>query len=342
MDYAQLVMELSAAAGPSGYEDAARDLIKKHLEPLCGEVRTDVMGNIIAIKRCGVPGARSVMLDAHMDEIGFIVTGHENGYLRFATLGGIDPRMLPAAEVRLLTPEPVYGVIDVMPPHALSAEDMDKPLPADKLFIDVGMTQEQAEAAIPLGTPGVYAAGAHLIGEGSICGKSLDDRSCAAIVIKTMEQLQGQRLGVDVICLISTQEEVGVRGATAGAFGAAPDYAIALDVTHGATPDAPKHKTLEMGGGAAIGVGPNCNRRLTDEIIKTAKEEGLPYQLEVMEGCSGTDGWAIQVSGEGIATAIVSLPIKYMHSPIETMRIADGENIIKLMAQFIRRAGEVL
>lgn len=342
MDYSELVIELSAAAGPSGFEDAARETIKKHLEPFCDELKTDVMGNIIAIRRCGEPGAKSILLDAHMDEIGFIVTGHENGYLRFATLGGIDPRMLPAAEVRLLTGEPIYGVIDVMPPHALSAEDMDKPLPIDKLFIDIGMTQEQAEKNVPLGTPGVYAAGAYRIGENSICGKSLDDRACAAIIIKTMEELCGKKLGVDIICLISTQEELGMRGAITGAFGAAPDYAIALDVTHGATPDAPKHKTLEMDKGGAIGIGPNFNRHLTDEIIKAAKEADIPHQLEVIEGCSGTDAWGIQVTAEGIATALVSLPIKYMHSPIETMRISDGEAIIKLLTGFAERAGEVL
>lgn len=335
-------MSLCSVPGPSGFEDAARELITEKLQSFCDEVRTDAMGNIIAMRRSRAEGAKTLLLDAHMDEIGFIVTGHENGYLRFSTLGGIDARMLPAAEVKLLTAEPSYGVIDVMPVHALSKEDMDKALDAEKLFIDVGMSQNEAVEKIPVGTPGVYACSASRLGEGSICGKSLDDRACAAIIIKAMEAVRDDDLGVNVCCLISTQEEVGMRGAIAGAFGVHPDYAIAIDVTHGATPDAPKHKTLEMGKGAAIGLGPNCTRRLTDEIVAVAEEEKLPYQFEVMSGCSGTNGWAIQVSREGVATAIVSLPIKYMHSPIETMRIEDGENIVRLLAAFIRRAGEVL
>lgn len=342
MDYSQLVIELSSACGPSGYEDAVRELIKERLAPYVDETKTDAMGNLITVRRCGKSGARSIMLNAHMDEIGFVVTGYEKGCLRFAALGGVDPRMLPAAEVRILTPEPLYGVVDVMPPHALSSEDMDKSLPIDKLYIDVGMSQEEAEKRVPLGTAVVYSAAAQPLGNGMICGKALDDRSCVAIILKVLEVLHNKPLDMDIYCLISTQEELGTRGAIVGAYGVAPDYAIALDVTHGGTPDAPKHKTLEMGKGAAIGVGPNFNRHLTEAIIDTAVERELPYQLEVAAGHSGTDAWPIQVSRQGVATALVSLPLKYMHSPVETIRVSDGESIIELLTQFLQRAGEVL
>lgn len=342
MELSQLIIDLCSAPGPSGFEDAAAAAVKEYLAPYVDEIRTDVMGNLAAVRRCGKPNAKSIMLEAHIDEIGLIVTGYDKGYLRFSSLGGIDARMLPAREIKLLTPEPVYGVIDVLPPHALSREDMEKALPADKLYIDVGMTQEEAEAAIPVGTPAVFAGGVMRLGEGSLCGKSLDDRACAALIIKAMEELSRRSPDLDVYCLFSTQEEVGLRGAKVGAYGVDPDYAIALDVTFAIQPDVPKTKACEMGKGGAIGVGPNFNRTLTDRIIDTAKAHGLPYQLEVCRGDSGTDAWVIQVSRGGVATALISLPIRYMHSPVETMLLADGENIVSLLTEFIAEAGEVL
>ena len=342
MDYAQLAIELGSACGPSGYEDAVRELVTERLGEYTHEIKTDAMGNVIALRRCGKEGARSLLLCAHMDEVGFVVTGHEKGYLRFACLGGVDARMLPGCEMRILTPEPLYGVVDVMPVHALTKEEQGKPLAADKLYIDVGLTQEQAVERVPLGTPAVYGGGVQRLGAEMLCGKSMDDRSCVAVIIKLMEALQNAELDMDVYCLISTQEELGTRGAVTGAYGAAPDYAIVLDVTHAETPDAPKHKTFKLGGGAAVGVGPNFNRRLTDAIIDTAKNSGLDYQLEVIAGNSGTDAWPIQVSRGGVASALVSLPLKYMHSPVETLKISDAENIIELLTKFINCAGEVL
>lgn len=342
MELTKLITDLCSAAGPSGFEDAAVACAKEYLAPYVDEIKTDVMGSLIAVKRCGKPGAKSIMLDAHIDEIGLIVTGHTDGYLRFNTLGGIDPRMLPAREIKILTEQPIYGVVDVMPPHALSAEDMDKSLPIDKLYIDIGMTQEAAEAAVPVGTPAVFADGIVRLGEGSLCGKSLDDRACAALIIRTMEKLAGRELDMDIYCLLSVQEEVGCRGAVTGAYGIAPDYAIVLDVTFGNQPDVPKSKSSEMGKGAAIAVGPHLNRSLTNKMIEKAKEKEIAYQIEVCAGGTGTNASPIQISREGVATALVSLPIKYMHSPVETMLIEDGENIVKLLTEFIAEAGEVL
>ena len=250
--------------------------------------------------------------------------------------------MLPAREIKILADKPIYGVIDVMPPHALSSSDMSKALEIDKLYIDIGMDEASAKAAVPVGTPCVYADGAFRLGEGSICGKSLDNRSCAAIIIKTMESLAKMELGVDIVCLFAVQEEIGLRGAVTGTFGLEPDYAIVLDVTFGKTPDVEAWKCLEMGGGPAIAAGPNTNRAFTKKIIDKALEKEIPYQIEVLPGNSGTDAWVVQTSRQGVATAIISLPLKYMHSPVETMYISDSENIIKLLGEFIADAGEVL
>lgn len=342
MDTKELIRELSALGGPSGFEAPAAKRIAELLSPLADEVKTDRMGNVIAVKRCGVPGAKKLMLEAHMDEIGLIVTGYDKGFLRFATLGGMDSKMLPALEVRVLADKPVYGVIDTMPPHVLTAAEMDKAFDPDKLRINVGLSEEETKARIPLGTPVVFASLCTELGETRLCGKSLDDRACVAILIRVLEAVQNEKLDMDLILLISTQEEVGGRGAVTGTFAMEPDYAVAVDVTHAHTPDAKKSDTLEMCGGAAIGVGPNMNHNITSALIGIAKEKNWPYQIEVMRGSSGTDGWEIQVSREGVSTAVVSLPLRYMHTPVEVVDVEDAENIVRLLAEFVRRAGEVL
>lgn len=338
MELIQLTKELCSLSGPSGFESAVFDYIAGYVSPFADEVKTDAMGNLIALKRCGKPGAKTILLDAHMDEIGFVVTAVENGFLKFSELGGVDARMLPAREVKVLTEPPLFGVIDTMPPHALKKEDMDKAIESDKLYIDVGLPQEEAERLVRPGTPVVYAAGCEELGEKQLCGKALDDRSCAAILMKAFEELSAMELSVDVVLLISTQEEVGLRGAAVGAYNAMPDYAIVVDVTHAKTPDAPE-VTMELGKGAAIGIGPNMNRAMTKRLFALAEERKIPCQTEVCPGgSSGTNAAVIQVSREGVATALVSLPIKYMHTPLETACCEDMESVRRLVVAYVAEA----
>ena len=342
MELAERISRLSCVPGPSGFESAARETAAALLQPYVDELQVDAMGNLIGIRRCGKAHARRLMLDAHMDEIGFLVTGIEEGFLRFANLGGVDPRMLPAREVQVLTEPPVFGIITTIPPEAEPGHDADQTLDPERLRIDVGMGQACAEARIPLGTPAVFASGCERLNEDILCGKALDDRACVAILIQTLERLQHTELDVDLYCLISTQEEVGLRGAATGAYAIQPDYAVAVDVTHAYTPDAKREKTLTMGNGAAIGVGPNMNRNITNALLALAEEAKLPYQVEVIAGHSGTNGWVIQTSRAGVSTAVVSLPIKYMHTPVETGSLRDAEAIVELLTQFAMRIGEVL
>ncbi|MEG0777356.1 MAG: M20/M25/M40 family metallo-hydrolase [Oscillospiraceae bacterium] len=335
-----LIFDLCGLAAPSGFEDNAFKRISELLSPYVDEIKTDAMGNLIAVKKCGRENAKRLMLDAHMDEIGFIITDIEKGFLRFSSIGGVDPRMLPTREVRVLIDPPIFGVIDTMPPHALSSEDMDKSIDAKKLFIDVGLSEDEAKRRIPLGTPAVFAGGCISLAENIISGKALDDRACVAIIIKAMENLFEKDLGADIYCLISSQEELGMRGATTGIYGIDPDFAIAIDVTHAATPDSKKGETMEMSRGVAIGVGPSMNRSITNALFETARKNKLSFQTEVMGGSSGTNGWVFQVSREGVSTAVLSLPIKYMHSPVETMDLADAEAIVSLLTEFIINIGE--
>lgn len=341
MDFFDTLDRLCTLAGPSGFEHDVTEAAESLLKPLADQVFRDRLGNVVAVKHCGRPQAKRLLLDAHLDEIGFMVTGIEEGFLRFAPIGGVDPRMLPARELTILTrPEPLFGVVACLPPHVQTAADHDKAVKLEDLRVDIGMTQEEAERAVPIGTPMVYREGVtHLAGD-TISGKALDDRSCFAILLRTLELLQTAPLDVDVYVMGSVQEETTGLGAVTGTNGLTPDWCVAVDVTFARTPgltedDAP----CVLRGGPAIGVGPNMTGWMSQRMIEKARDLAIPYQLEVMEGSTGTNGWFMQVCQAGIPTSVVSLPLRYMHSPIETISEADMERTAQLLAAFAEGLG---
>ena len=340
MDYTRVLQQLCALPGPSGFEGPVARAAADLLRPWVDEVEVDRMGNVLGVRRCGREGAPKLLLDAHLDEIGFLVTGHRDGFLRFVPLGGVDPRMLPDREITLLTDPPVLGVVACLPPHVQSREEMDQSRPIDTLYLDVGLSQEEAERRIPVGTPAVYRTGCFPLGEDLLCGKALDDRACFAALLGAAEQLAGEELDVDLYILGSTQEETHSTGAITAAYRVIPDLCVAVDVTHGSSPDAPKEKTFPLGGGPVVGVGPNCTRWMSQRLFRVGKALGLTCQTEVMAGHSGTNGWPLQISREGVATAVLSVPLRYMHTPVEVVHRRDVEDTARLLAAFVRGIGE--
>lgn len=343
MEYSLLREMLSALCplpGPSGFERPVTLCAAELLRPLVDEVSVDRMGNLVGIRRCGIPGAKRILLDAHLDEIGLIVIGAEDGFLRFRSIGGVDPRMLPDREVTILTNPPLFGVVACLPPHVQRAGDADKSVPIPDLFIDTGLTQEEAETLIPAGTPCVFRDGCFPLGHRQMCGKSMDDRSCFVTLLRAAQLLKDKILDVDLYILGSTREEVSYGGAATAVWANTPDCCVAVDVTHGKTPDSPKDRTYELGGGPVIGVGPNMTRWMTERMIAKAQTMDIPVQLEVMAGSSGTNGWDMQITREGVATAVLSLPLKYMHSPVETLDLSDMEAVAALLAAFVEGIGE--
>ena len=335
MNYEEVLNRLCGLSGPSGFEQAAAQAARELLEPLVDEVSVNRLGSVLGVRRCGKENAPKLLLDAHLDEIGFIVTGHQDGFLRFATLGGVDPRMLPDREVTIMTQPPMLGVVACLPPHIQSGSDMDKSIPVSESYIDVGLSQEEAEKRIPIGTPITFRGSCFPLGEELLCGKAMDDRACFAILLDVMERLQGKDLHVDVYVLGSTQEETSSAGAVTAAYGVAPEMCVAVDVTHGATPDAKKEETFPLGDGPVVGVGPNCVRWMSDRFTAIAEKLEIPSQIEVMSGHSGTNAWPLQISREGIATAVLSLPLRYMHTPLEVCSRKDLEETAKLLAAFV-------
>lgn len=331
---AALIRALSALNGPSGFETAAAERAAELLAPLSDEVHIDRLGNVLAVRRCGKDKAKKLLWDAHLDEIGLIVTGHDKGFLRFGEIGGIDPRVLPDREVTLLTDPPVQGVITCLPPHLQSREDMEKAIPMEDLRIDAGLPPQRAEKEIPVGTPVVFRKQSFRMGRNCLCGNALDDRSCFAVLLRALELLKDRKLNVDLYLLGSVREEINGAGAIVGAYTVCPDYAVAVDVTHGVTSDSGREDAFPLGGGPAIGVGPNMNRALTERLKDAARRHDIPFGIEVMSGSSGTNGWDFQISREGVATAVLSLPLRYMHTPNEVISLADAEATAQLLAAF--------
>ena len=334
MDFIPVLEQLSSLGGPSGFERPVAEAAAALLRPYMEETYIDRYGNVVGIRRCGLPGAKRLLLDAHLDEVGLIVTGIEKGFLRFRAIGGVDPRILPDRTVQILTDPVIAGVIACLPPHLQKEGDQNVAAPIDELWIDVGMSQEQAEKRIPIGTPVVYGAVFTKLQNGFVAGKALDDRACFAALLCAAEALQGKTLDVDLYLMGSTREEVNGSGAAVGTFALEPDCVIAVDVTHGRTPDGPKEETFVLGKGPVIGIGPNMTRWMADRLAKKAEALGYAWQPEVMTGHSGTNAWRMQIAREGVAAAVLSVPLKYMHTPYEVIQTADLEATGQLLAAF--------
>ncbi len=340
MDITKTLEQFCAIPGPSGYEREVALAAVEAMKPYADKAYLDRYGNAVAYRLTGKPEAKRILLDAHLDEIGLMVTGVEEGFLRFRTIGGVDPRILPNLEVLLLTDPPIPGVIATLPPHVQKAGEQNEAAKIEDLWIDVGMSQEEAQSRIPVGTPAVYTSDFTPLQGDFLAGKSMDDRAGFVSLLYTLALLKDKTLDVDLYVMGSTREEVSGAGAAVGTFAFAPHCCIAVDVTHGRVPDAPKDDTFLLGKGPVIGIGPNMTRWMTARLIEKAEVLGFSWQPEVMAGNTGTNAWKMQVTREGVATAIVSIPLKYMHTPYEVLKRQDVEDTARLLADFIQNLGE--
>lgn len=334
MDLKQALFDLSVCAGPSGAEEGVSETAKALLRPFVRSVTKDVMGNVVGIRTASAYTERCILLDAHLDEVGMLVTDHDKGYLKFTDIG-IDPRILPGLEVKVCTQPPIYGVVNCLPPHVSTKEEREKPFPMEDLRIDCGLTAEEAPVRVPVGTRVVYATEPFTMGEKVVCGKSMDDRACFVILCRVMELLKDEALPVDVCVLGSVQEEFGGIGAMTGTYNMMPEQAIVVDVSFAATPDTEKEETKPLGSGPMIGVGPVMNRAISRKLMALAKEHNIPFTKEVIPSWTGTNADEVQISREGVAVCCVSLPLRYMHTPIEAVHLDDIENCAQLIARYI-------
>ena len=335
VDSFSLLKELSETAGVSGQEERIRACVSEHLAPLVDELHIDTLGNLTGLKRGCDSSGRRVMLAAHMDEIGLIVTRLEKGFLRFAGVGGVDLGALPAQEVTVHGRCDLPGLIASRPPHVLSMEEREKPFAQADLFIDVGLDADGLAELVSVGDFISVRRSADRLGKGQATGKALDNRVSVVVLLQALRILRGRSHGWDICAVVTVQEEIGLRGAKTAAFRVAPDVGIALDVTYAEQPGASSDEAVAMGSGPAIGMGPNLHPVLRKLLVDTAERDEMPYTNEVLPGNSGTDAWAMQVSQSGIPTALISVPIRNMHTPAETVELRDIERSARLLAETI-------
>lgn len=349
MESVDVLRTLSDAFGPSGFEDEVRVQIQQLVTPMVDEVSVDTLGNFIATKRGR--GDRTLMLDAHMDEIGFMITWVEDGgFLRFTTIGGWDPRIVPAHAITIRTDHGTYvrGMIGTAPPHILNPADRDKPFRIEDLFIDVGArsADEVAEMGIRIGSPAVISYGFQRLGDDVVMGKAFDDRAGCAVVIRALEALRDETTDVTIVAAFTVQEEVGLRGAQTAAYHVNPDIAIALEGSIAADmPGVPAaRQPMRQGQGPSIRIMDSSMigmPRVITALADTARSESIRFQYQV-PAPGGTNAGIIHRSRAGVLAGVVSLPCRYIHSPYSTLRLSDFEEAVRLIVAFSRRLPTVV
>lgn len=339
MDLKETLRELCEATGLSGWEQGASEIAEKYLRAYTQDVRRNVMGSLIG----HIPGkGRKILLDAHMDEIGMVVTAvDEHGFIKVAKSGGVDLRMLLGSEVTVWAESgPLYGVFCCRPPHLIaSAADYTKAPELQELAVDIGFSGKHAKELVVPGDKITFRRNFHELMNGKVTCKSLDDRAGVAAILYCLDLLKDEAHDCDITVLFSVQEEVGTRGAGPGAFGVMPEESIVVDVSFAMTPDSPRNKCGDLGKGPMIGVSPVLSRRMTDAFHKLAVDNEIPYQMEIMGGETGTNADVISITGVGAETGLLSIPLRYMHSPVEVVTLEDIENTGGLMAQYILSIG---
>lgn len=335
----KLINELSNLRGVSGFEYRIADEIVNMFKPYADEVYTDSLGNIIAHKKSKNINSPKLLIEAHYDEIGLIVKSiTKEGFVTFANIGGVDNRILPSLEVVIHGKEDVCGVIGIKPEYLL---EKDKSIKLKELAIDTGLSAPKVKELISIGDSISIAQSVGELGKKQWSGKSLDDRASVAILISVMKQIADKDLPVDIYAVATVQEEVGCRGAKTCAFSINPDMAIAIDVTHGITPDNSEN-AFKTGEGIVISVGPNLHPKLTNRLVDVCNNKNIAHNIEAVGGDTGTDAWEIQVAREGIPTALLSIPLKYMHTSVETLDVSDVESATSLIFEFINGLEEDL
>jgi endoglucanase len=336
--------ELLNSPGPSGFEQRPSRVWRDRAKAIADEVTRDVLGNSYA--RLANPGRPVAVIEGHIDEIGFMITHvDEQGYLWFDRIGGWDIQVLLGQRVLILgTRGDVVGVIGRKAAHILEDRDKDRVPPIRELWIDIGAAnREEALERVQVGDPAVLDADFRQLTDDRIASRSLDNRVGAYVALETLRLLGIDRPGVDAFALAATQEETSFAGAFTATYSLRPTVAVVLDVTHATDyPGADKRLDGEItiGGGPVLSRGASLNLPAYHMIRETAEREGIPYQLQGAPRSSGTDADAIIKVASGVATVLVSIPNRYMHSPNELVSLSDLEQSAKLIAAFIRTIDE--
>ncbi|MDP6126008.1 MAG: M42 family metallopeptidase [Candidatus Latescibacteria bacterium] len=329
------------APSPSGYEQPVQRLWRDYTRPFADEVSTDRHGNTIG--SLNPDGAPRVMLAGHSDELGFLVNYiNDDGYIYFVPAGGFDVAIIPGRRVLIHSADgPIKGVIGKRAIHLMSAEERSSPKPKiEDIWIDIGVkNKEEAQSLVTVGDCITYDVAYEDLRNGLATSRGFDDKAGSFVVAEALRLLSERQsdLQAAVFSVSTVQEEVGLRGAHTSAYGVDPDVGVAVDVTHATdAPDMDKRRVgdVTLGGGPALTRGANISPVVYDGLVETAENEGISYQVEAYPRGTGTDANAIQLTRSGVATGLVSLPLRYMHTPVEMMALSDMEATAQLLANY--------
>ncbi|BDV42602.1 hydrolase [Geotalea uraniireducens] len=343
----EFMQRLLEAPSPSGYEQPAQRVFRDYIAPYA-EVTTDVMGNVFG----RIPGRGDnpprVMIVGHSDEIGFQIKYiDDNGYLYFAAIGGVDPHLTPGKRVLVhAAGGSVPGVIGKKPIHLMEDEDRKKIVRLDAQYIDIGAgDRQEAQALVRVGDPVTFADGVQQLLGDRLAARGFDDKAGSFVVAEVLRTVaeSGVTLPVDLYGVSSVQEEIGLRGGTTSAYRVNPDVGICVEVDFSTDqPDVEKKHNgeVKLGKGPILPRGANINQPLFDILAGTAEREGVPVQFTGIPRATGTDANVMQVSRGGVATALVKIPLRYMHTPVEVLSLADLENAVRLIVAALPGMGE--
>lgn len=336
-DVKDLLYKMCSIMSVTGFERRGGEKLRTLMDPYFDESYTDPTGSHVFIKRAkNNKNGRKILLDAHFDEVGMMVSGiHDGGFLSVAFVGGIDTGILPAGEVLIYGKETIHGIICATPPHLQKPGDSEKLPSADEIRIDTGYEKSDLEEIVEIGTPiGFYEDGCETV-FGRISGRGFDDKACGAALIAAVADCDAEKLAADVYVTLSAREEVGGETPALAAFVIKPDVAIVTDVGFARTPGTKEHETLEYGSGAGINVSATCDRTLSRRIIALAKEKDIPLGILAEGTDRGTNAALLQLAMEGVPCVALCIPLGNMHTYNEALEICDLEALSKLIGSII-------
>jgi len=332
--------DLVLAPSPSGFEQPAQEVYRNFVKDYADDIKTDVHGNVIALKKG--TGKLRFMVSGHADEIGLMVKYiDDNGFVRFTSIGGVDPTLLPGLRVNIYHNKKVIrGIIGRKPIHLMSPEDRKSTPKLSDLWIDIGAKDKKAaEKKVAIGDHATFSPGLETLSGNIITTKATDNKAGVYVAGCLLKELAGEKISANVYSVSSVQEEVGLRGARTSAFGIDPHVGIAIDVTHATDyPGMNKNQLgeVELGKGPTISVGANINPKVFELLKKAGDKAKVKYQVEAAPRGTGTDANAIQVTRSGVAAGLISIPNRYMHTPNEVISFSDLDGAVKLLAEFVR------
>ena len=335
-DLLPFLKSMLSVSGLSGDEGPVQEVIQAAWKPLVNHISLSRLGSLHALQEGSGPAPRPrVMISTHMDAIGMMVTGSVDGFLRVTEVGGVDSRILPGQPVTIHGREPLPGVVVQPPARLLPGSYRDDPVPMDYLWVDTGLQPARVAELVRVGDRVSFAQAPFDLAGQVICGHTLDDRASVAAATVCLAELQRRTHAWDVWAVASVQEEETLGGALTSPVEIRPDLAIVIDVIFARGPGSSDYMTFPLGKGVTLGVGPNAHPALYKRMKEVAEKYEIPTHDDIMPQMSGTDAMGIQIAAEGIPCAILGIPLRYMHTPVEMVSLKDIERTGRLVAEFI-------